>query len=362
MTISPEELRIYRAYHRLPPEIGGMERHIACLSDAQRAQGVDVVNIFNVGEASGASHRVLAKRNMNKVKPAMARDLLFYAAARRSLKRVRDDRFTVLHVHGDWSAFLASRLLTERLRPVVTVASIHSKAQRSPAFYRSALASHALLFATGYADAIRLSEWTGKKVHHLPSAPLDLFFECHPPQAQPADVIAVGNLLPNKRSDLLIACALRRPKLQFSVYGDGPARGPLEASLARSGCTNVRLHGKVDPHLIASALQSARLFINLSEIEGTPTAALEAMACGLPIVLTPSNDYSWLVRNGVNGYVTGGWNIEEILEKIDLSLANEEKRQGMATANRALAYQHRWSAKADFVTNKIIEAIEQVVP
>lgn len=361
MTISAEELRIYRAYHRLPPEIGGMEQHIAYLTAAQRAQGVDVVNIFNAGEAEGPAHRVLAKRNLNKVKPGMVRDLLFYAAARRSLERIRDGRFTVLHVHGDWSAFLASRLLTSRLRPVITVASIHGAAQRSPAFYRSALASHSLLFATGYGDAIRLSEWTGKKVHHLPSAPLDLFFEPHPPQEQPADVIAVGNLLPNKRSDLLIACALRRPELQFSIYGDGPERNRLEASLAERGCANVRLHGKVDPHRIASALQAARLFVNLSENEGTPTAALEAMACGLPVVLTPSNDYSWFVRHNVNGYVTTGWNIEEILEKIDLSLASEGRRQDIATANRSLAHQHRWSAKADFVTAKIIEAIEQVV-
>lgn len=361
MTISAEDLRLYRSYPRLPPEIGGMERHIAQLTAAQRAQGVDVVSVFNSGKAEGPAHQILPGRNLSNIKPRMARDVLFYASARQGLKPVRDQRFTVLHVHGDWSAFLASRLLTRRLRPVVTVASIHGPAQRSAAFYRTALASHTLIFATGHREATQLSEWTGKPVHHLPSAPLDLFFESHAASDPPADIIAVGNLLPYKRTELFIACALRRPDLQFSIYGDGPERKSLEATLAAGGCTNVHLRGKGDPQRIASALQSARVFVNLSAREGTPTAALEAMACGLPVVLTPSNDYEWLVRDGVNGYVTTGWDIGEILQKIDLCLMDEDRRVAMAAANRTLAERHRWSAKADLLTCKIIEAIGKTV-
>lgn len=361
MIISADALRLYRAYPRLPPEIGGMERHIAQLTAAQRAQGVDVVNIFNAGEPDGPAQQVLPGRNLNTIKPGVLRDFLFYAAARGTVQPVHDNRFTVLHVHGDWSAFLASRLLARRLRPVVSVASIHGTAQRSAAFYRAAVAAHDLIFATGYGDAHRIAGWTGGPVHHLPSAPLDLFFEPSSANAPRTDVIAVGNLLANKRNDLLIACALRRPHLHFSIYGEGPERKSIEAAIAASGCSNVRLFGKVDPRQVAAALQAAKLFVNLSDNEGTPTAALEAMACGLPVVLTPSNDYGWLVREGINGHVTRGWDVEEILRKIDLCLADEERRRIMAAANREVAREHRWSAKAAFVTGKIIEAIEKAI-
>lgn len=361
MTVTADMLRLYRAYPRLPPEIGGMERHIARLTEAQRAQGVDVVNIFNAGEPDGPAQQVLPGRNLSRIKPAAVRDLLFYAAARGTLRPVRDNRFTVLHVHGDWSAFLAARFLAHRLRPVVSVASIHAGAKKSPAFYRTALAAYDLLFATGYGDVRRLSKWTSKPVCHLPSAPLDLFFEPPARQAPSTDVIAIGNLLPYKKTDLLIACAARRPHLNFSIYGEGPERTSLEAAIAASGCSNVRLFGKADPSQIAAALHAARLFVSVSGNEGTPTAALEAMACGLPVVLTPSNDYGWLVREGINGYVTRGWDIEEILQKIDLCLADEDKRRAMAAANRDAAREHRWTAKAAFVTDKIIAAIEKAI-
>src|SRR5918993_925418 len=73
--------RVIRSYFRLPPEPGGMEEHIAQLSRAQRALGVDVVNLFNSGSAAGPAVQLLPRLDLLSVRPALLRNILFYAAA-----------------------------------------------------------------------------------------------------------------------------------------------------------------------------------------------------------------------------------------------------------------------------------------
>jgi glycosyltransferase involved in cell wall biosynthesis len=122
---------------------------------------------------------------------------------------------------------------------------------------------------------------------------------------------------------------------------------------------NIRFHGTVTIEAIHSAMHRARLFLNVSQFEGSPTAALEAMACGLPVVLTPSNDYSALVEAGENGIVTGSWDVEEITTAIDECLADEGRRRVMGEKARQVAKAHRWDAKARFVTEAMRNVLEK---
>jgi glycosyltransferase involved in cell wall biosynthesis len=58
------------------------------------------------------------------------------------------------------------------------------------------------------------------------------------------------------------------------------------------------------PHTqLAERLRSADIFILPSLEEGLARTALEAMACGLPVVLTPHTGANDLVEPGVNGEV-----------------------------------------------------------
>jgi len=81
-----------------------------------------------------------------------------------------------------------------------------------------------------------------------------------------------------------------------------------------------------------------------------PTAALEAMACALPVVLAPSNDFSWLIAQGVNGYVTTGWSPAEFVDRIDDILRSERLRVEMGARNRERAKDFAWPQIAVRVT------------
>ena len=356
--MSRKSLHVLRIYDRLPPLPGGMERHIAELTAAQRQLGVKVTSVYNDGSPNGDAVQILKSYELCRVRPTLLRNLLFYGAAATHGKALSRSGVDVVHAHGGWSAFLFARALARAIGAPAVAASVHDFIKRNPGLHRQAMKGCNPVFATGLSEARYLQEILGRPVHHLPSAPAEIFFTRPAVQAEPTDIIVVGSLVPKKRIELVLQCAKRRPHLRFSIYGDGPQRPRLESLKADVGLGNVTFHGLTSLHRIHSAMCSAKLFLNVSQFEGSPTAALEAMACGLPVVLTPSNDYSALVREQENGIVTRGWDAEEITAAIDRCLADEERRFAMGATARQFAEGHRWEAKARLVTEAMMDMLE----
>jgi glycosyltransferase involved in cell wall biosynthesis len=356
--VRPEDLHVLRIYERLPPEPGGMERHIAELTAAQRKLGVKVTSIYNTGSADGDSIQILQPYELYRLRPALVRNLIFYGAIARHQEFFRRTNVNVVHAHGGWSAFMLATALAKATGASVVAASVHGFIKPNPAWHRRAMKGCNPIFATGLSEVGYFNGILPGTAHHLPSAPADLFFATPAEGAEPTDVIVAGNLVPVKRTELILECAKSRPQTRFSIYGDGPERARLEALKTEAGLGNVTFHGMTSLDRIHSAMCYAKLFLNVSQTEGSPTAALEAMACGLPVVLTPSNDYSALVRSEENGIVTRGWDIEEITSAIDRCLADEDRRRTMAERGKQIAEGHRWEAKARFVTEAMMNVLE----
>jgi len=95
-------------------------------------------------------------------------------------------------------------------------------------------------------------------------------------------VVTVGALSERKQPGLAIAAALGRPEAHMLVAGDGPLRAALEERYRNH--PRVHLLGATDE--VAEALQAADVFVSMSRAEGLPNAVMEAMACGLPCVLS----------------------------------------------------------------------------
>jgi glycosyltransferase involved in cell wall biosynthesis len=115
------------------------------------------------------------------------------------------------------------------------------------------------------------------------------------------------------------------------IAGDGPLREKLlrqAEDLHLTGLVHfVGFHKDVRPYL-----QAASAFILTSHLEGLPLAVLEAMACGLPCIVTNVGGSAEAVRNGVNGLVIAPGSVQEA-ENAIVHLATQEKERLQMAAN-----------------------------
>jgi glycosyltransferase involved in cell wall biosynthesis len=318
--------------------------------------GHEVTMLFNQGLAAHTQDiQIAAKFNLQCIKPQFLRDLFFYSIAILHCLRKRQ-RPDVIHVHGDWSAFFFGLFVANLLRPSICVASIHSEIRAGirRRFYRSALARYDSVYCTGSREAGLLQSLGVAHAHWQPSGVSSEFYEVEKKVLRgptELDVICIANLVPVKNLELLIKVAQRLPNYRFEVVGDGPLLEHLTTTCATLGVENVHFVGRLNRLALATRLSCARIFYLPSFSEGTPTAMMEAMTMGLPVVLTPSNDYQGMIREGVNGYVTPDFTVESSVQAINQLLSNPLLMSKMSHQNRVAAELFTWPAVAERISS-----------
>jgi glycosyltransferase involved in cell wall biosynthesis len=96
----------------------------------------------------------------------------------------------------------------------------------------------------------------------------------------------------------------RHEKAMLVYVGDGEDRPKLESEIRRRGLSgHVVITGFCASEKVAAYLNAADVFVMGSHWEGWPTAMVEALACGKPIVSTNIHAAAALVVEGQNGYV-----------------------------------------------------------
>jgi glycosyltransferase involved in cell wall biosynthesis len=176
------------------------------------------------------------------------------------------------------------------------------------------------------------------------------------------DLVYVGRLSEHKRVDLLIeAVSLARevmPDIRCGVIGDGPEMERLRRLVEDLQIEeNVVFLGflETDEDLIA-AMKSSRIFVLPSMREGFGISALEANACGLPVVTVRSemNAASDLVEEGLNGLVVDP-TPEDMAEAV-LKLLKDDMYNRLSEPSRRVAEKYDWSV----VTDAIERAYEEL--
>lgn len=130
-------------------------------------------------------------------------------------------------------------------------------------------------------------------------------FRPGPAGGRPYDLVIVAALLPNKRVGDFLAVVARlrtaRPGLRAAIAGDGPERERLTAEARRLGVADAVdfLGRRAD---IDEVYRSARVFMLTSGSEGLSIAMSEAMASGLPVVVSDVGDLGDVVHEGRGGY------------------------------------------------------------
>jgi N-acetyl-alpha-D-glucosaminyl L-malate synthase BshA len=123
------------------------------------------------------------------------------------------------------------------------------------------------------------------------------------------------------------------PNSRLIIVGDGPERIDVERRIEKLElCNNVHLLG-VRTNMQEIFCGTDAFLLN-SKVEGMPLVLLEAMACGIPVVTTPAGGVPELVRPGVDGIVTKGFEHDEFAQAVIDILEKDSLRKTLAKAGR----------------------------
>lgn len=143
-----------------------------------------------------------------------------------------------------------------------------------------------------------------------------------------SDIIFAGRLIREKNVDVLIK-AVSRVREEFSdircvIIGDGPEKTKLEKLVLDLGMRdNIELTGFLEDYDdVISYMKSSKVFVLPSTREGFGIVALEANACGLPVVTVNHgrNAACDFITNDENGFIcelSEGDVAEKILKGLD---------------------------------------------
>jgi N-acetyl-alpha-D-glucosaminyl L-malate synthase BshA len=163
----------------------------------------------------------------------------------------------------------------------------------------------------------------------------------------------LSNFRPVKRvCDVIEIFALVREKIpaKLVLMGDGPDRGSADFMVRKKGLTkDVFFLGKQDN--VQEKLGLADLFLLPSDEESFGLAALEAMACEVPVIATNVGGLPEVVTHGVDGYLIPPRDVKAGA-KYALEILTRPDR------GRSMGRQARVNARSKYCSNDVIPQYE----
>ena len=158
-------------------------------------------------------------------------------------------------------------------------------------------------------------------------------------------LVHVSNFRPVKRISALIEI-FRRVRQQVSatlvLVGDGPELPAAKAQLAAAGLEgDVEYSGEVLD--VVGLFATADLFLLPSATESFGLAALEAMACEVPVVASRVGGLPEVIDDGINGFLHEPDDLDAMVASAVRLLTDDELHRRVAVAGRAAAVE-RFSA------------------
>lgn len=131
------------------------------------------------------------------------------------------------------------------------------------------------------------------------------------------------------------------PNLQYAIIGDGPLKNNLKKLITKLKLeSNINLVGALDNTSALEKVINSEIFIlpcikaKNDDMDGTPTALMEAMALEKTVVSTNISGIPELIENGKEGILAEPRNTEQLIKIIKILLEDEDLKVKMGENGR----------------------------
>lgn len=197
------------------------------------------------------------------------------------------------------------------------------------------------VLSTSHVMAKRTATYTSKPIYVTPfGVDTELFRRYEKDERNGRFIVGnVKTLSPKYGIDVLIRAFKvlvdRNPDLDtlLVIVGEGPSRGEYEFLVSSLGIMDkVHFMGKVPNEQLPSYYNSFSVSVSLSHSESFGVVAVEAMACGCPVVVSDADGFTEVVEDGVTGFIVPRGNPEAAADALQKFIDVPDLRDKMGAA------------------------------
>jgi glycosyltransferase involved in cell wall biosynthesis len=169
-------------------------------------------------------------------------------------------------------------------------------------------------------------------------------------------ILALSRLHPKKGLDVLIDAfkARQRDRWRLIIAGDGPPDYVARLKQAAGDSEEIVFTGWVEGARKEALLRGASLLAQPSHQENFGLSVLEAMACGVPVLLSPHVDLAREIETAAAGWTV---NLDALGAGLEQILADEEDRARRGKAAYRFAQRYSWQRTA----TELVELYREII-
>lgn len=173
----------------------------------------------------------------------------------------------------------------------------------------------------------------------------------------PVQLLFASRLMPQKGIEMLIkACGILKQRevknYKLTVVGDGHLKPLMYSMIKEMSLENYINHiGWTTLEELPDYYRNADAFILPSSMEGMPSVILQAMSCGLPIIVTKVDGFSEIFEENVNGLSVEFNNSAQLADAMETIINSPEMRERMSKASIEKAKYFSWESIANSYLN-----------
>ncbi len=314
------------------------------------SRGIEII-LFSLSDCNDSFYNNIDKVKVvgfNKdSKDSLLSKLRYLTVIPQLKKLIKKERPDIIHAHYASSYGLLGSMVKTTIPYIISVwgSDVYDFPNITPfgkhiIRYNLRKADHIL--STSHVMAKETSKYTDKTIVVTPfGVDVNLF---KPKLHKESDEFIIGNvktLRPKYGIDVLIRAVnlviKNNPnkKIRLDIYGDGPQKDELVNLTKELEIEDkVNFKGYVQNTLLPDVYNSVSVSVSVSDSESFGVVAVEAMACGCPVVTSDADGFTEVVKDRETGFIVSKRNPEATAASIQEFIDNPKLRDTMGNAGR----------------------------